>query len=220
MLSAAGALAAAGGLAPELAARGWSELRFDGKTPNSVQPFGESGLRLISDRSVSMVYRPLSVDLARTPLLRWRWRVLEAGPAADLATKGKDDRPAAIYVGFPYDPDHAGLWERMKRPLVELRQGADAPGKVLVYVWGGNRAAGARFDSPYMGDASANRIIRPGDAPTAVWFEETVDVAADFREAFGYTAPDPVQLALSADSDDTDSRSVAEVADLAFVAEP
>lgn len=212
--------AAAAPLDPVLAARGWQELRFDDKTPNRYEALSGNGLRLVSDSSVSMIYRPATANLERTPLLRWRWRVLSVGPATDLAVKGADDRPIALYVGFPYEPDRAGLWERMRRPLVELKKGASAPGKVLVYVWGGTQPRGTRFDSPYMGTASGNMVLRPGDAATGGWVAESVDLAADFKMVFGYPAPAPVQIAISGDSDDSNSRSVAEITDIVFAARP
>ena len=45
---------------------------------------------------------------------------------------------------------------------------------------------------------------------------ETVDFAADFRRAFGYAAPAPVYVAISADSDDTGSRTAGSVSALGF----
>ncbi len=204
-----------------LTAAGWQELRFDDKTPNSYSALEDGGVRITTNASVSMLYRPeTAASLAQTPMLRWRWRVLEAGPATDLTVKGADDRPAALYVSFPYDSARASFWERMRRPLVEMSQGADAPGKVLVYVWGGKQPRGTRFDSPYMGSASGNWVLRSGAAPTGTWFEEAVDLVADFEAAFGYAPPDPVQIAVSADSDDSAARSVAEITEIRFAARP
>jgi hypothetical protein len=44
-----------------------------------------------------------------------------------------------------------------------------------------------------------------------------VDLAADYRQAFGEEPPDPVQIAIQADTDNTQSTSRALVADLNFV---
>jgi hypothetical protein len=60
-------------------------------------------------------------------------------------------------------------------------------------------------------------VLRPADSPTGQWFEERVDIAQDYREAFGEDPPDPTQVAISADTDDTGSTSRGFVADLAFV---
>jgi hypothetical protein len=72
-------------------------------------------------------------------------------------------------------------------------------------------------ESPYLGSAGVIKVLRPADSPTGVWFEERVDLAADYREAFGEEPPDPTQLAIQADTDNTHSSSRAYIADLAFV---
>jgi len=59
-------------------------------------------------------------------------------------------------------------------------------------------------------------ILRPGATPTGRWFRESVDFAADFKKMFGYPPTAPMYIALSADSDDTASRSVALISDIAF----
>ncbi|HEX5079585.1 MAG TPA: DUF3047 domain-containing protein, partial [Geminicoccaceae bacterium] len=67
------------------------------------------------------------------------------------------------------------------------------------------------------GAAGLMRVLRPADSPGGTWFTERVDVAADYRQAFGEEPPDPTQIAIQADTDDTASASRAFVADLAFV---
>jgi hypothetical protein len=61
------------------------------------------------------------------------------------------------------------------------------------------------------------RVLRPADSLTGQWFEERVDLVADYREAFGEGPPNPAQIAISADTDDTRSTSRGFVADIAFV---
>ena len=60
------------------------------------------------------------------------------------------------------------------------------------------------------------RILRPTDSPTGTWFTEQVDLAADYRQAFGEDPPNPAQIAIQADTDNTQSASRAMVADLVF----
>jgi hypothetical protein len=61
------------------------------------------------------------------------------------------------------------------------------------------------------------RVLRPADSPTGEWFAERVDIAQDYRDSFGEDPPDPSQIAISADTDDTGSTSSGFVATLAFV---
>ncbi|MEM8951191.1 MAG: DUF3047 domain-containing protein, partial [Pseudomonadota bacterium] len=123
-------LPALAGIDEALLADGWSETLFDGKAANRYETDGAGGVTVLSESSVSLVQRPLDVDLAATPLLTWRWRVDEAAPPTDLGVKGGDDRSLAIYVAFPFQPEKAGIMERMKRAVVESVAGEEAPGRV------------------------------------------------------------------------------------------
>ena len=203
---------------PDLAAAGWQELEVKGKPGNKFIGHPDGAIEVFSSSSVSRLYRPIEVDLDATPVLTWRWRVDEPVPPTDLTQKGEDDTAITLYVGFPWNPDEASFTERLKRPLVEAYAGEDAPGRVLAYVFGGEQPRGTVVDSPHLGDAGTMRVLRPADSPTGEWFQERVDVAQDYREAFGEAPPDdPTQIAISADTDDTGSTRRGRVDALAFL---
>ncbi len=205
-------------LTPGLEAKGWHELPNPHKSENRFSLGQDGAIEVASRDSVSTLYKPVDVDLAKRPILTWRWRVDQAAPATDLTAKGEDDCSLAVYVGFPYQPERASIVERVKRQLVESWAGADAPGRVLRYVFCGQGERGEMIKSPYLGDAGMIKILRPADSPTGQWFEEQVDIAADYQKAFGEKPQNPSQIAIQADTDNTHSTSRAEVADLAFVA--
>jgi len=204
-------------VAPELEAEGWRELPNPNKKENVFSLTPEGAIEVVSDDSVSTLHQPVEVDIDERPILSWRWRVDEPAPATDLSVKGQDDCSLAVYVGFPFDPEQASFFERLKRPLVESWVGDDAPGRVLRYVFCGSHERGEVVESPYLGSAGVIKVLRPADSPTGVWFEEQVDLAADYREAFGEEPPDPTQLAIQADTDNTHSKSRAYIADISFV---
>ncbi len=201
-----------------LLADGWLEITFDGKTPNRFSPDGFGGIAVLSDKSVSLIRRPLDVDLEETPFLSWRWQVTVPAPPADLSVKGEDDRSLALYVAFPFVPEEATVFERMRRSVVETVAGEEAPGRVLTYVWGGKAKRGDEVRSPYFGDSGMITVLRPANTSPGRWFEETVDIASDYRRIFGSVAPDPVSIAIGSDSDDTESMVEGVVANLDFVA--
>ena len=208
---------AAAVIAPELEKEGWREVPNPNKKENVFNLTPDGAIEVISNDSVSTLYKPVEVDIDERGVLAWRWRVDEPAPATDLSVKGKDDCALAVYVGFPFDPEQASLFERLKRPLVESWVGDDAPGRVLRYVFCGSHERGAVVESPYLGSAGVIKVLRPAGSPTGEWFEERVDLAADYRDAFGAEPPDPTQLAIQADTDNTHSTSRASIADLAFV---
>jgi Protein of unknown function (DUF3047) len=206
--------------AAELQAQGWRELASPNKAENTYSASPEGAIEVVSRNSVSTLYRPVDANLRERPTLTWRWRVEEPAPATDLSVKGEDDCSLAVYVGFPYDPDDASFLDRLKRPLVEAWGGENAPGRVLRYVFCGRHQPGEVVESPYMGSAGLLRVLRPADSPSGRWFTEQVDLAADYRLAFGEEPPDPTQIAIQADTDDTGSASRAFIADLAFAPRP
>ncbi|HYZ25691.1 MAG TPA: DUF3047 domain-containing protein [Geminicoccaceae bacterium] len=201
---------------PELQAAGWRELANPNKAENAYRAGPDGAIEVVSKDSVSTLYKAVSANIRERPLLTWRWRVDEPAPATDLSTKGQDDCSLAVYVGFPYESDQASFFERLKRPLVESWAGEDAPGRVLRYVFCGRHERGEVVASPHLGSAGFVRVLRPADSPTARWFTEQVDLAADYRQAFGEEPPDPAQIAIQADTDDTRSTSRASIADLSF----
>lgn len=212
-LSATAATASTVAITPGLP--GWQELTFDGLTPNRWREDG-GALTVESDSSVSMLYTSVSVDTVRTPVLRWRWRVDQTPPATVLTRKGGDDRPLSLTVGFAYDSASASMGERMKRVIVEQVAGADAPGRVIDLTWGGTEPRGRIAESPYSGSAGRIVTVRGSGAPTGEWIEESVDIAALYRQAWGAEPPPVTRIAISADSDDTRSRASSRVADIRF----
>jgi hypothetical protein len=203
-----------------LQAQGWREIANPNKAENAYRASPQGAIEVVSENSVSTLYRPVDVNLQERPLLTWRWRVEEPAPATDLSVEGQDDCSLAVYVGFPYDADDASFLDRLKRPLVESWAGENAPGRVLRYVFCGRHQQGEVVESPYLGSAGFMRVVRPAGSPTGTWFSEQVDIAADYRLAFGEEPPDPTQIAIQADTDNTASASRALVADLAFAPRP
>ena len=223
-LAGAGLLASAGVGAQELPvgadleALGWREYVYEGLAANRFVGHDDGRLEVLSENSISAIYWPLSADPARNPCLAWRWRVDEAGPPTDLRRHGSDDRALALYVAFPYDPAKASFWEALVRVFVELVAGADAPGRVIAYSWGGFGERGQVQASPYLGAAGGIVLLRPGiRQPQGVWLDETVDFAADYRRIFDDPPDPPSHVAVLSDSDDAGGRVHAFVRDIRFV---
>ncbi len=202
---------------PRLESAGWREMTFRDKPANRYFPDGTDGIRVESRSSVSVAWRSLPADLARTPLLRWRWRVDRAVPATDLTRKGGDDRSLSVYVAFAWVPERAGFLERSVRAVLETLVAEELPGRLLTFVWGGDGRSNGWFANPYLPVGAKLRVLRDGTAPHGVWVEERVDVRAEFRAAFGEEPPPVEQVGVGADSDDTGSEALGAVRDLVWL---
>ncbi len=83
--------------------------------------------------------------------------------------------------------------------------------RVLVYVWGGAHDRGAVLGSPYLGDRGRTVVLRGSGTGSA---SETVNLTRDYANAFGGGAAALVGIAVSGDSDDTNSRIRASISGL------
>jgi hypothetical protein len=174
---------------------------------------GTSVLHAESDCSASGLLLPLrDVALARTPRLRWRWRVEEGLAPADERSRAGDDFAARVYVAFVFEPERAGLLERAQRGLAAALYGEEMPGSSLTYVWASREPRGAEWPNPFA--ASARMIVATSGAPSASgWVGVEADLPADYARAFGRPAPAPLFLALMTDSDNRCLRARASYAD-------
>ena len=104
----------------------------------------------------------------------------------------------------------------MLRPLVVLARGAEAPSRMLSYVWGGSGTPGAVVESPFFGGVNAMIIVHNATTPVGVWISERVNIVADHQRAFGMVPSRVSHILLSADSDDTGTRNRAFVRNIEF----
>jgi hypothetical protein len=179
---------------------GWQEQTFPRLDANRYDHRG-SVLKLRSEQSVSMTWRALPRDFHDARQAAWRWQVNEGTPATDLTRKGGDDRNIALYFLFlPQDKIARGGASSIRRLL------SDRDARVLIYVWGGAHERNEVLPSPYLGARGKTVVLR--GAGTGA-HSERVDLAADHARAFGAAPQALVGVAVSADSDDTESRIIA-----------
>ncbi|MBX9732206.1 MAG: DUF3047 domain-containing protein [Sphingomonas sp.] len=204
MLAGGAALAVAPVAAQAGVPVGWNTANFPFLRANAFDELGNGIIQVDGKRASSILYRSISIDLAHTPRLNWRWRVDSGPPATDLSVRGNDDRALAVIIGFPFDPAKASAIERSQHRAMRFLLGRDAPGRSLHYVWGSGLPRGSVVRPP---KTAAHRfiILRPASEPLGIWHTESVDVAADYRRIFGEPPPQAVQLAISSDGDDTRS---------------
>jgi len=186
-------------LDPRLTEAGWRLQAVRGRAVAHFE-LDQAGIITVMARdAVGFLLRPFPGPATR---LAWRWRVDAAAAPSDAAERGADDRSAAIHVLFA--STGGGIFSAMRRGLTP----EGMAGRGLTYCWGGG-AAGRRLPNPYAPRDGAVIILRGPEAPLGTWLEEVVDVAADYRAAFGEAPPAVTHLALSADTDDRGGLAVA-----------
>lgn len=174
---------------------GWNEQRLQLFNSNDYQ-FGTQ-LGIVSDSAVSLAWTRLPRSEWGSTAASWSWRVDQSVPPTDLGRKGGDDRNISLYFVFLPEPEA----NRLDGANIRQLMGNDQV-RILQYAWGGNHGRGQIIGSPYAPGQGVTVALR--QAGTGAHSEQ-VDLAGDFRRAFGAAPGALVGLAVSADSDDTDT---------------
>jgi len=184
---------------------GWKEQRLSLFSSNDYA-FGTS-LTMTSNGSVSIAWARVDQGDWDATGASWDWSVSQSVPATDLSLKGGDDRNISVY--FVFVPaavapslDGAGIRSLLGRSDV----------RVVQYAWGGNNPMGTVIRSPY-GQAGTGVTIPLRGVGTGS-ASENVDLSADFARAFNDEKGALIGLAVSGDSDDTNSVIQAAISNL------
>lgn len=168
--------------------------------------------------SMALLARPLTADLAKTPILCWRWRIDAPLRNADLATKAGDDYAARVYVSFAVPPAALGLATRAGLAVARSIWGPTVPDAALNYVWDNKHPVGTLQPNAYT-DRARMLVLRSGAGQAGVWVSERRHLGDDFRKAFGDLPGRPNGLAIASDTDNTGETARAGFADFHLVAE-
>ena len=185
--------------------RSWDEQGFLRLWTNDYDLRGNQ-LKVTSDGTVSLLYRSVPKSAWNSNMASWGWSVAKSVVATDLTRKGGDDRNLAIYFIFMNEADAQKLSGASARRVLK-----NASTRALVYVWGGNYPRGKILRSPY-GPGKLKTVISRAAGKGA--FSESVDLARDYKRAFGKSLGVLVGVGISADSDDTDGMISAVVKNL------
>ncbi len=125
------------------------------------------------------------VDLKRTPVLEWSWKVVTLPKGGDVRHKATDDEAAQLYVAWPRFPE-----------AVRSR--------IIGYVWDTTAPVGTIVKSEKTGTITYV-VVRSGSDDLGKWVTERRNVRDDFRKIYGEDPPEPGAISVSIDSNDTHS---------------
>ncbi|HUH65774.1 MAG TPA: DUF3047 domain-containing protein [Syntrophales bacterium] len=192
----------------------WEPLYFpkikEHSTYTIVTEKGHSFLKTESRRSASAIICRKTFNVYEYPRMRWRWKVDNVYTKGDIREKSGDDYPIRVYVAFQYNPEKAGVGERIEYGLAKAFYGKYPPDSTLNYVWTGQDVPERIFVSPYT-DRAKMVVLEKGRAKVGTWVEETVNVLDDYRKAFGKDPPETAGIAIMNDSDNTGESAVSYV---------
>ncbi|MEB3221777.1 MAG: DUF3047 domain-containing protein [Candidatus Sericytochromatia bacterium] len=143
-------------------------------------------VRVDSQGAASMLLRHVTLDVAREPIVTWRWRIAAPMRGADESDRSRDDCAARVHF----------MWGLRSRADILSATG-------LAYVWGRARREGAMAPSPFTGQVGVF-TLRSGERGAGAWQTERRDLDADYRAFFKQAPPGPVTaVVLLTDTDQT-----------------
>lgn len=167
---------------------------------------GKSVLQVDSEKSAGSLGLPLTTaSSGANTQVEWRWKINRMLDKADMTTKTGDDFAARVYVFFDVPLESLSFADRTKLRLARMIAGSDVPTAALCYVWDNTHRVGHTQWSPYTRRVRMI-VLQSGTANVGKWMAESRDVAADFREAFGFDAPAVTGVAVGNDTDNTNER--------------
>ena len=179
---------------------------------------GRQALRIEAKASYgNLVFEPPTPTVPSR--LSWAWRVQQPNPGSDLTSKAGDDLAAKVCVSFDLPLNRVPFIDRQLLRLARSRSGENLPAATLCWVWGGGSVQGQAVDNAYTRRVRYI-VLRRQDETLDTWFEESRDVAADFKRVFGDEAASPPPLLaviVAGDADNTGASSVAHVTALRWL---
>ncbi|MGF1616143.1 MAG: DUF3047 domain-containing protein [Gammaproteobacteria bacterium] len=195
-----------GNAAPELVVVGafsrgdlsdWEPKKLRGVTDYRLVAIDDRiALKAISEGSASGLLKRIPVDLTRTPILAWSWRVDTIFPGTNERNRAGDDYPARLYVIAS-----GGHFFRRTR--------------AINYVWSSGQPASSAWPNPYT--ATVIMVaVQSGSESLGEWVAQKRDVRSDFRRYFGQDITAIDGVAIMTDTDNTSGHAVAYYGDIYF----
>ncbi|MBL8396707.1 MAG: DUF3047 domain-containing protein [Candidatus Accumulibacter sp.] len=198
----------------------WRSEQIDPRVPPTIYRLrkwdGVVAVEAHARRSMALLGRPLSIDLQKTPVLCWQWRIDAPVAGADMTRKAGDDYAARVYLTFAVPPERLSLATRAQLRLARSIYGDRLPDAAINYVWDNRQPVGTWRDNAYT-DRARMLVLRSGAGRAGAWVHERRNVVEDFQRAFGDIGGELRGLALASDTDNTGEQAHAGFAGFRFV---
>lgn len=199
--------------------KGWEPLTFENIDNHTeydlVTDEGRTVVRAKSRNAASGLIRRMRIDPQTWPVIAWRWKVSNTYQAGDVTRKSGDDYPARIYVTFQYEPEKAGLFEKLRFEAVKAVYGAYPPAAAINYIWASNAPAGTAVANPFT-DRAMMIAVQSGGQAAGRWVSERRNILQDFQNLFDKAPPPISGVAIMTDSDNTGESATAWYGDISF----
>jgi len=176
---------------------GWQERSFEGNSQYELVE--EDGIRVLkgySEKQASIFYREEKIDLRKTPVINWFWKVDRTFANIDEKAKSGDDFPARLYVVAK-----VGLlpWDTV----------------AINYVWSSEIPVDEVWPNPFTGKAKMVSI-QSGNTYVNQWTQHSRNVAEDFKTLFNRDIEKINGYAVMVDGDNSGQEATAWFGEISF----
>jgi hypothetical protein len=184
-----------------------------------VQDGRTTVLQADADHSASALMHEGNIDLARTPVVAWRWKAEKAIEGADNRSGSREDAPARLVFLFDGDTSKLSLMDRASMQVAKRLGGQDLPYATLMYIWSANAAPGTVIANPHTGRVQMIVVSgQPGDA--GQWQSLRRNIAQDYEKVFHEPPGKITGYGLLSDTDNTGTTARAWYGDIQFLPGP
>ena len=196
---------------------GWEPLDLGGaerKTKYSlVKDEGVLVARADSQNSASAMFYPIKIDLKKTPIVQWRWKINKVLKKGDATRRDGDDYPARFYIFFDYDASQLSWFERLGYESYYRLYGVYPPLAALNYLWANKLPVGTLIPNIYS-ERVQMYVLRSGDTQAGKWVTQQRNIYKDYVRAFGKEPPVVLGIAFMTDTDNTGEKATAFYGDI------
>jgi len=201
----------------------WKNLPvLPGKAMTQYTPVRDDSTTVLqaeADHSASALMHEGNIDLARTPVVAWRWKAEGPIAGADNSVGSKEDAPARLVFLFDGDKTKLSLLDRTSMNLAKHVGGQEMPYATLMYIWSTSAAPGGVIANPHTGRVQMIVISgQPGDA--GKWQSLRRNIVEDYQKVFHEPPGRMTAYGLLTDTDNTGSSTRAWYGDIQFLTGP
>ncbi|WP_066732541.1 DUF3047 domain-containing protein [Cupriavidus sp. D384] len=172
---------------------------------------GTTVLQADADGAASGLVHEGDVDLSRTPVVEWRWKVAAPIPGADNSVGAKEDAPARLVFSFDGRSSNLSVGDRAEA-LAASATGEKLPYATLMYIWTNSAPVGTIIANPH---TSRVQMIVVGGEP-GKWQSLRRNVVSDFQKVFHEAPGKLTGYGILTDTDNTGTTARAWYGDIGF----
>ena len=176
----------------------WESKKF--KSQTIYQLVGLSGtqaLKAESADSASGLFKKQRIDLQKTPIMNWRWRIENRLGTINEQSKSGDDYAARVYVVVG---GGLAFWRT----------------RGINYVWANTSPKDKIWPNAFAGDHAMMIALRSSSDQTGTWYTEKRNILADLKQQFGEDIASIDAVAIMTDTDNAHGKVTAYYGDIYF----